>query len=244
MLTLFTWGYWGCGSRAADAADAFDRVESERGFAQPLLVDVRIRRAGRAPDFREAVVAGALGADRYLWMQDLGNAALGTGDIRIARPEAVADLLGLAMGADLDERRRVIFFCACEAPASCHRAVVARLLVEEARRANIRLRVEEWPGGEPTRATLVSRSALGAARSGSMYLPVAKPTVEQLATPWCSLLELGADQRRLVGPAQPRGEQGWVIPVQLELGPGASVREYEARAAELRTQWGYDAIET
>ena len=50
-------------------------------------------------------------------MVDLGNEEIATGGkgVRIKRPEAVDELLQLAVGSHR-ENRRVIFYCACEYP--------------------------------------------------------------------------------------------------------------------------------
>src|SRR6516225_1529510 len=53
-----------------------------------------------------------------------------------------------------DQKRRVLFFCACEYPGTvhspnCHRAAVAGLLLKAAHRKGVRLTIAEWPGGEP-----------------------------------------------------------------------------------------------
>jgi hypothetical protein len=48
-LTVFTWGYYGWGNSTAQLIKAVDAIEHSREFAQPMFVDIRIRRAGRAP---------------------------------------------------------------------------------------------------------------------------------------------------------------------------------------------------
>ena len=84
-------------------------------------------------------------------MKDLGNAGYKEGVIRIARPEAVNELLDLALDADT-QGRRLIFFCACLSPWHahvCHRRTVGKLVVARARKRGIAVEVAEWPGGIP-----------------------------------------------------------------------------------------------
>jgi hypothetical protein len=81
----------------------------------------------------------------------LGNAriASGRGGMQIADPSGGADELLQLVASAYRDRRRIVFFCACERPCNCHRAEVARLLVKAALRKEVGLTVVEWPGGEP-----------------------------------------------------------------------------------------------
>ena len=117
-----------------------------------------MRRRGRAKGFVGNVFRDLVGESRYLWIQDLGNLAIADGKagIRIKNPAAVAELLELAVRA-VDERRRVIFYRACEFPRfngmmKCHRRLVADLLLAHAQKIGKAISVIEWPGGEPVEA--------------------------------------------------------------------------------------------
>lgn len=146
-VTAFMFGYWGNGSATLQLVEAFDAAEKERGFEPPLWVDVRIRRSVRAAGFRDDAFARLLG-DRYVWMRDLGNNAVGTGrgGVEIKNPAAADELLNHVVA---NPSRRVIFFCACEEPSECHRYEVGRLLHRAAKNRGVELTVVEWPGGEP-----------------------------------------------------------------------------------------------
>ena len=50
--TLFTWGYYGWGNATSQLVEMVDAVERARGFAPPMFVDIRIRRAVRAKGFQ------------------------------------------------------------------------------------------------------------------------------------------------------------------------------------------------
>ena len=154
-ITAFTWGYWGWGTHAADFVRNVDAVERARGWRPPLFVDIRIRRSGRAPNFQQNAFEKIVGQRRYRWMKALGNRSIITkrGRMEIADPNAANDLLEHVLQAH-NQKRRVLIFCACEYPGtvhspSCHRATVAGLLLKAAHRKGVRLRVAEWPGGEP-----------------------------------------------------------------------------------------------
>ena len=61
--------------------------------------------------------------------------------MRIKNPAAVAKLLELALRS-ADERRRVIFYCACEFPClsgklTCYRREIADLLLEHAKKIGL-----------------------------------------------------------------------------------------------------------
>jgi hypothetical protein len=149
-LVLFSWGYWGWGNATAELIRAVDAAEASRGFEPPIFVDIRIRRSVRAKGFTGDAFEKAVGLGRYRWIQDLGNESVLTGRRGrcIRNPRAAARLLDLALEA-AQRRRRILFFCACEFPISCHRDDVAKLVLAEARRRGIALVVEEWPGGQP-----------------------------------------------------------------------------------------------
>jgi hypothetical protein len=90
-------------------------------------------------------------------MPTLGNELVTTGEpgIKIADPSAVVDLLKRATECHR-QNRRVLFFCSCEDldNKTCHRNVVAELVLREAERQGRQIEIVEWPGSEPTYTTL------------------------------------------------------------------------------------------
>jgi hypothetical protein len=54
-VTIFSWGYWGRGSSAAQFVKVADAVEASRGYKPLLFVDVRLQRSVRAANFRECI---------------------------------------------------------------------------------------------------------------------------------------------------------------------------------------------
>lgn len=149
--TLFTWGYYGWGSALPQWLALTEAAERARGFAPPVFVDVRYRRSVRAAGFRDRAFEQAVPEGRHHWLRGLGNEAIGEGgEMRLADPAEVATLLDLAL--DAHPRRRVIFFCACREVHHCHRALVRRKLLAEAKRRGVRVAVTEWPGGDPVGA--------------------------------------------------------------------------------------------
>ena len=159
-LTVFSFGYFGWGNAIDELVAVTEAVERDRGFGPPLFVDIRISRAVRAEGFRESAFERRLGHESYRWMRTLGNTSIKTGrsSIDIAAPDAVHQLLDLALDAHRD-RRRVIFFCGCEVPATCHRRKVGRLLVQAAHQRGVLIKVAEWPGS-PTPTGLALDLAL------------------------------------------------------------------------------------
>ena len=149
-LTAFSWGYWGWGNHTRDFVRTVDAIECARGMRPPLFIDIRFSRSVRALGFRGSAFEETVGKNRYRWLRKLGNARIGggSGGVKIADRSGVDDRLRL-IGSAARQRRRVIFFCACEHPVYCHRAVAAGLLVKAARREGLSLTVVEWPGGEP-----------------------------------------------------------------------------------------------
>jgi hypothetical protein len=202
-LTVFSFGYEGYGSGTARFVAAVDKVERERGFEPPLWVDARVSRSVRAIGFRDKAFEQLVGLDRYRWMRDLGNERVREGreGIQIRRPEAVADLLRLALDMP---RRRVVFFCSCSGSyAGCHRHEVGRLLLRHARAVGAQVRCVEWPGGEPVALSfdLASNSAL---KRETLDTRGILGEAEAAAVPWGSYGILRAAKRAehvLLGPA-------------------------------------------
>jgi hypothetical protein len=208
-LTMFMFGYWGCGGATKELVAAVNAAEAARGFAPPLWVDIRIRRAVRAAGVSGDAFEKLVG-DQYIWMRDLGNASVldHGSEIRIKEPAAAKELLGLAVR---NPARRVIFFCACEWAAGCHRTTVAKLVMKAARNDNVDVTLIEWPGGEPRDLNLTVNGALfrKIARGSQTSLPVAAlpKTIDSTTIPWGSTLTLtneddGATATVLSGPAR------------------------------------------
>ena len=222
MLTMFTWGYWGWGSTTRELVEAVDAAERARGFKPPMFVDVRLRRSVRAPGFSGGAFKKTIGASRYEWIPKLGNRSVETGEprIRIDDPSAAAGLLKLAI-ENSKHRRRVLLFCSCEDinVSKCHRHVVAKLLLKEARKSERHLEIVEWPGGIPEqRSVVVSSGILKAVLHGRKSVPLGKTALaDRLVTlPWGSIVNLIADGQTLpvvTGPAKYQGG-AWCLPVR------------------------------
>jgi hypothetical protein len=252
-LTAYSWGYWGWGNHAGDFVRAVDGIERARGKRPPVFADIRFSRSVRAQGFRGAVFEETVGKNRYRWLRKLGNARIGSGrgGIRIADPSGADELLDLVIDADRD-RRRVIFFCACEDPAHCHRAKVASLIVDAARKRGLGLMVIEWPGGDPEIIKLgVSAQVIKGVLGGGNRVPLLEQRpalVRKLqALPWCSRVALHSDGGNLSvvsGPA--RLATSWFLPV---VGPDVSkptdtIESIRKEAERLRKTLGYLPIGT
>jgi hypothetical protein len=220
-ISIFSWGFWGWGTATRKLVAAVDAVERQRGFGPPIFVDIRFRRAGRAPGFRGRAFENLLGRQCYRWMPTLGNSNVSTGkSMRIACPKAVDQLLDLAIDAD-EQSKRVIFFCACESPiaSNCHRHKVADLLLVSARRRRVSVEVPEWPGGLPSARAIslrVSPETLLSVARGAKTVPLNRKRVpvELAGLPWGTLVVIKAGRRELpvaVGPAAYRRDY-WVLP--------------------------------
>jgi hypothetical protein len=212
--TLFTWGYYAWGNHTPQLVEAVDAVERSRGFEPSLFVDIRIRRTVRAKGFLGNAFEKLLGQDRHRWMKSLGNRFIQTrtGDnIQIAGPGAADELLDLAV--DLSRRKeRLLFFCSCQWPRCdgeihCHRATVAELVLDAAKKRGVPVEIVEWPGGERRQIEFdVTPQVFAAVRKGRMTVPLGSgPNLADLAgLHWCSIATLqakGEKLRRVVGPA-------------------------------------------
>lgn len=256
-VTLLSWGYWGWGNATERLIKATDAAERAGGFQPPVFVDVRLRRQGRAKGFVGNSFGDLVGASRYCWMEDLGNAeiATGSGGVTIKRREAVADLLERAVHA-ADEGRRVIFYCACEFPKldgklTCHRVEIADMLLEHAKKVGRSISIVEWPGGEPIETRLeVDRKLFSAVMRGRMSIPFDEERLADFAgLPWGSLVALEcADDATssyvAVGPAKfatsKNGEGFWYLPVIEPPGPGVSKYTLQRHAERWRVSHGLD----
>ncbi|MDO8431337.1 MAG: hypothetical protein Q7S58_02900 [Candidatus Binatus sp.] len=256
-ITLFSWGYWGWGSATEQLVEAFDKAEKSREFRPPLFVDPRLRRQGRAKGFVGNAFRDLVGPGRYRWMQDLGNLAIATGrgGVQIKNPASVADLLDLAVRA-ADERRRVIFYCACEFPSfdgalACHHHTIADLLLAHAETIGRSISVVEWPADAPTETRIsVDKKMFSAIMRGRMSVPFANDRLPTFAAlPWASMLTVECDDDGrtgtvAVGPARfaasKSGAGYWYLPVIERTQPDATGKSLLERAARWRKTHGLD----
>lgn len=255
-LTLYSFGYYGWGNHTPQLVKAVDAVETSRGFEPPLFVDIRIRRSVRAAGFTGPAFERLLGADRHRWLKSLGNKFIETRTgphIQIAEPKAADELLDLAV-ASAQHKQRLLFFCSCPWPkwdgkVACHRNSVAGLVLKAARKRGIRIKVVEWPGGEPIRMNLeVTTKDFGTLRKGRMTISLGKQfdLAEAAGLPWCSIATCHADGQqlhRLVGPAISQ-TNGWALPILGQVrSPTTGVSEYKKDAERMRKELGLAAID-
>ena len=192
--------------------------------------------------------------ERHLWDQRLGNEFIRTGTgppIQIKDPSAAKDLLDLALELARHEQR-LIFFCGCPWPReggeiACHRAEVASLVLNEARKREIRVKIEEWPGGKPIEIDLdVTPEDFAAVKRGRWSVPLSDDVdlARFAGLPWCSVATLHSGDEmlyRIVGPAIHQ-TTGWVFPIWWrEDDPTAALDEYRERSSRLRIEWGLEA---
>ena len=252
--TLFTWGYYGWGNHTPNLVEAVDAVETSRRFQPPFFVDTRIRRSVRATGFKGPALEKLLGDNRHRWMPSLGNRAIVTGtgpDIQIADPSAAEKLLDLSL--DLARhKQRLIFFCSCQWPRAdggfaCHRTEVASLVLQAARQRRIPVKVEEWPGGEPTEIELdVPPKDFNAIKKGRWTVPLGESVdlARFAGLPWCSIATLHSGDEtlpRIVGPAICQ-TTGWTLPILWRPDdPTAGMKEFPEETSKLRNEWGLNA---
>lgn len=253
-LVAFSWGFWGWGTSTPQLIGAVDTVERRRGFNPPIFVDIRFRRSGRAPGFQGNEFEALLGWRRYRWMKSLGNSSIGKRrKMKIAFEPAVAQLLDLVLDAHA-RSSHVIFFCACESPAAtntCHRHLVTKLLLREAKTRQIDLQVQEWPGGQPRARPLklrISPDDFVSVARGAKSIPLntsrIRPELAGLA--WGTPMQLRAGSKRLVaavGPAAYRRGR-WVVPLftdaEAGVSPSGRLPEIMRAASRLRRRYGLD----
>jgi hypothetical protein len=222
-IKLFSWGYWGWGNATHQWVKAVDAIETARDFNPPRFVDIRISRSVRAIGFNGNAFADLVGEERYGHMPALGNQSIveRTGKrIQIKDPAAAELLLDEALAA-AKNKRRLIFFCACEYPGpgdNCHRTVVASLLLKAARRRRLALQIVEWPGGEPQSidlavADLAAQKLLRGGRS--IPLPPKVSLTEFAGLPWGTVVRVSSPRYEfpvMAGPAR-YGSGKWYLPV-------------------------------
>ena len=252
--TVFAWGYWGWGEATQELVKRLDAVEGSRGFVPPLLVDVRVSRSVRATGFRGDAFGKLVGAGRYRWFRDLGNAAAasGKGPMRLVRPEAAQELLALVVEATR-EGRRAIFFCSCESPmgaAKCHRRLVGTTLLKAAETAGVPICVQEWPGGEaatrPVACFKVAAGTLASLRANRRQwasLLDRHPSPEALSLPVGSLVGLTEGPDTLTVSACPPClvKGSWKLQVLVLPKASESDAELLARVHETRERLGLEA---
>ncbi len=204
-LTMFSWGYEGWGNATKQLVQAVDRVEQDRGFEPPLFVDIRISRSVRAIGFRDTAFENAVGYDRYLWMDSLGNEAAKPdrnegSNQRRPRPKIknwrAADALLMIATENARRPRRIIFFCSCGWPVyrkyKCHRVEVGSLLLQAAKKRGVALEVVEWPGGSVAEVEkrLTSAQYRDALARATIPLGPSFPPAELLGLAWGSMVRL------------------------------------------------------
>ena len=142
VLTLLAWGYWGWGNSTRKFLQAIDAFEKKEGFNPPIFVDIRLQRSARAPGFSGITFERLVSPTRYWWMPELGNANIETNKdgIRIKDSFSARTLVTLAKHYQR-QKRRIIFFCACEEFRYCHRKHVAKLVKKEAARRRWRVKI-------------------------------------------------------------------------------------------------------
>jgi len=259
-ITLFSWGYWGWGNATARLVEAFDKTEKSREFRPLLFVDARLRRQGRPKGFVGNAFRDLVGPSHYRWIQDLGNLAIatGSGGVQVKNPAAVAELVDLALHA-ADERRRVIFYCACEYPAfdgalACHRRTIADLLVAHAKEIGRSVSVVEWPGDAPTETRIsVDKKMFSAIMRGRMSVPFANDRLSTFAAlPWASLLTVECEDGRTgivaVEPARFSASNNrtgfWYLPLIEPADPSATKEALLRRGVNWREAHGVNECRT
>jgi hypothetical protein len=258
-LTIFSWGYWGWGNATKELVRSFDLAEEMRGFKPPIFVDCRIRRQGRAKGFVGDAFRDLVGLSRYCWMDDLGNEAVARGlpGVVIRNKAAVSDLLQLVQQAD-EERRRILFYCACEFPSldgelNCHRLTITELLLQQAKKVPTPVSIVEWPGGEPSQTRIgVNRTVFGPLKNGSRKgIPVGGDRLAELAAlPWASIATIEQDGGSaacdlLVGPAKfatsSKANGYWYVPVIQSPKPDEQKETLQVDAARWRHSRGLES---
>jgi hypothetical protein len=218
MLTLFTFGYFGWGNATRELVRSIDTAERKKGFSPPVFFDIRCKRNVRAKGFSGEAFQRLLPKGRYRWFPRLGNINVATKKkgIKIADPYSSRILLEEALKY-AGQNRRVIFFCACEFPGDCHRHVVANLLLKEAERIGHRIRVTEWPGGEPIRTRVrVTRTIYRGIRRGIVNVRLSSRSMPRdlVGLPWGSIVDVVSGKESfpiISGPA--KFQNGWLLPI-------------------------------
>lgn len=224
-ITAFSWGYWGWGNATPQLVEGVDAAKARLGFAPPLFVDVRFRRAVRAVGFSGNAFGELLGSGRYVHMSALGNKLIGESErsqMAIADPSAAFELLDHVSTA-ASEGRRVLFFCSCEHARNdqgteCHRTEVARLLRAASVDRGVALTTVEWPGGDPQElAVQTTPVLLRSIARGRVTLPLGDgfDLAQVAGLPWGSTVQASNGDQTVAfvsGPAKFTGGS-WCLPV-------------------------------
>jgi hypothetical protein len=183
-----------------------------------VFFDIRLNRSVRANGFRDDAFERLLPKGRYQWFPRLGNINIATKErgIKIKDPSSSRILFEEAV-KHVKRNRRIILFCACEFPRFCHRHVVANLLLKEAKRTGHRIKIEEWPGGEPIRTSVRVTEAIYSGICGKILnVRLSSQTLprELVGLPWGSIVDVVSGKESvpiLSGPA--KFQNGWILPI-------------------------------
>ena len=130
---IFSFGYWGWGSRVKELKRSFLKFNKTTRGRGILWVDIRIRRNVRAKGFNGDKTEELFGAHSYVWMKDFGNVNIldGRNGVTIKNYQAgfsqLCEVVKKAKRQNLD----LILFCACECVSECHRNNVMRWLKQK-----------------------------------------------------------------------------------------------------------------
>jgi hypothetical protein len=249
VQTLFTWGYWGWGNATHELIKAVDATERKRGFKPPIFFDIRYRRSVRAKGFRGDAFERLLPKGRYRWFPRLGNSHIATGErgVKIADPFSAKILLEEALRYAKD-KRRLIFFCACEFPRFCHRHTAASLVLEAAKRIGQQIRIVEWPGGGPLRTTVrVNQSTYEAVCRGLVNVPLRGRVAPRdvVCLPWGSIVDIKSGKQSfpiITGPA--RFQRGRLLPIWERGEPGTHTIQLRSLSEEFRKRNGFRPLQS
>ena len=135
MSDLATIGYQGCTIDDVLAALRQDGVD--------LLIDVRAVAQSRKPGFSKRQLAAGLDAQgiAYVHLQGLGTPKPGRDAVRAGHPERMEPIFRehmqsdraqaeLAQATQLARERRVCLLCFEQDPLTCHRRLVAEMIVQ------------------------------------------------------------------------------------------------------------------
>lgn len=254
-INIFKWGYEGWGNATKTLVRCVDALERQDSYEPPMFVDIHYSRSVRAIGFRDQAFEKLLGHKRYRWMRSLGNAAIRSrrGGMRIQCPDAAEQLLDLAIDAAA-ANKRIIFFCSCPSPHGaewCHRTKVAKLLLRVARRRQVAVEIEEWPGGIPARTVghrvHISEAELRKVRQGAVNVSITpqQATADLAGLPWGALVELVARGERQVvsvGPPQYRAKRWWLPVFLVPVEEGDSAARLTPFVHRLRSSSKLDAL--
>ena len=126
---VFSFGYWGWGSRVPEMHRRALQVNREARGRGIKWVDLRIRRNVRAKGFNGKAPEQLLGK-AYSWIPALGNVRvlLRRSGIEIHDFDRGLALFVAEIEMAQRERTDLVVFCACKLPGECHRTTVIRRL--------------------------------------------------------------------------------------------------------------------